>query len=270
MIRVDRNRLENGKPIKPPKQWFRKAKEKTGEAIKQGPDHTISDLYRDTRIKAALEKLFHDKCAYCESRFSPGDWDVDHYRPKGRVAERPDHPGYYWLAYKWENLYPSCKSCNQKRKDHPRFDEPGELPSKGKLDQFPVENEEQRAMVPGDNLDLEHPLLVDPCNSEPGKHFAYDIQGQIHPKEPNDRAASETIRICHLQRRRLRDDRARTILRVSKVIETIHLAKESGNRKIEQELNDILSGFLASSSIFAGAARAVNENPNAFCINRGM
>jgi hypothetical protein len=50
-------------------------------------------------MKQHLFELFDNKCAYCESRVlhvSPGE--VEHYRPKGRVTEDPDHPGYYWLA----------------------------------------------------------------------------------------------------------------------------------------------------------------------------
>lgn len=264
MIKVGRYRSENRTVIKPSKAWFKKADKKTDNAIEEGPAHQVTDLYRDTQVKMALEKLFHDKCAYCESRLISGDWDVEHYRPKGRVAERPDHPGYYWLAYKWENLYPSCTFCNQKRKDYPRFDDTRILPAQGKLDQFPIENEVYRAIKPGDDLPQERPLLLDPCNDEPEKHFTYDIHGQIHPVEPGDRFAEETIRICHLRRRRLRDDRARTIIRVCKLLQTIQVAHDTNNKKIEKELNQLLDYFTAPFSVYAGAARAVKQDPEAF------
>ena len=264
MIWVERCRVENGRVIKPSKSWFQRAEKKTSQAIEEGPAHKVTGLYKDTRVKIALEKLFHDKCAYCESRLISGDWDVEHYRPKGRVAECDDHPGYYWLAYKWENLYPSCTFCNQRRKDYPRFDDTRILPSQGKLDQFPIENEANRAMKPEDKLSQERPLLLDPCKDDPEKHFTYDIHGQIHPAESNDGFAEETIRICHLRRRRLRDDRARTILRVCKLIRTIQVARDSNNKEIEKELNLLLDDFTAPFSVYAGAARAVKRDPEAF------
>lgn len=264
MIKVHRYRLENGEVIKPSKEWFKKAEEKTGKAVEEKSAHQVTDLYRDIQVKIALEKLFYDKCAYCESVVTTGDWDVEHYRPKGRTAERPDHPGYYWLAYEWENLYPSCKFCNQRRKDYPRFDDHRMLPAQGKLDQFPIENEDHRAMKPGDDLSKERPFLLDPCNHEPEKHLTYDIHGQIHPLEASDRTAEETIRICHLRRRRLRDERARTILRVCKLMQTIQEAREANNEEIERQLNLLLEHFTASFSVYAGAARAVKRAPGSF------
>jgi len=264
MIRVDRYRTSKGKVIKPSDSWFELAGNKTETAIEEGEAHNVTNLYKDTQVKMALEKLFHDKCAYCETKLVAGDWDVEHYRPKGRVAERPDHPGYYWLAYTWENLYPSCTFCNQRRKDQPRYDDPRTLPAEGKLDQFSIEDEAHRAMKPGDDLSKERPLLLDPCGDEPENHLTYDIHGQVHPVSPDDRLAVETIRICHLRRRRLRDDRARTIIRVCKLIRTIRLAREVESSEVEQELISLLDDFTAPSSIYAGAARAVKKNPQAF------
>ena len=71
----------------------------------------------------ALMRLFHEKCAFCESRVSadtPGI--LDHFRPKwatrglGREYA-PDH--YWWLAFAWNNLYLTCPNCNKQR--GPRF-----------------------------------------------------------------------------------------------------------------------------------------------------
>ena len=139
MIRVERNQVdEAGQPIRPNDDWFTTAAEKTVEAEAEQGDHEVTDHYKDVQIKIALEKLFNFKCAYCERDLSP-PWDVEHFRPKGRVAERREHPGYYWLAYEWTNLYPSCQNCNQRRKDQPVWGNadltPG--PAAGKLDQFP-------------------------------------------------------------------------------------------------------------------------------------
>ena len=265
MIKVDRYRVENGKVIKPAESWFRRAKKQTAKAETEGETHKVTALYKDEQVKMVLEKLFVDKCAYCETHLVAGDWDVEHYRPRGRVAERPDHPGYYWLAYKWENLYPSCTFCNQRRKDQPRYNDPRMMPAAGKLDSFPIKNEIHRAMKPGDDLSMESPLLLDPCNDEPEMHLTYDIHGQVQPLRPDDDMALETIRICHLRRRRLRDNRARNIIRVCKLIRTIQLARDTGDGEVEQQLTQLLEEeFTASSSEYAGAARAVERDPEAF------
>ena len=66
--------------------------------------------YRHPDVRERLLDLFHQKCAYCESRIGPENlFDVEHHRPKlgalnldGKVA--PDH--YWWLASEWTNLFP--------------------------------------------------------------------------------------------------------------------------------------------------------------------
>src|SRR5688572_8642628 len=53
--------------------------------------------YKGADVKSALETLFHGKCAYCETRYSASaPVDIEHYRPKGAVAEDPAHGGYWW------------------------------------------------------------------------------------------------------------------------------------------------------------------------------
>lgn len=100
MIFIERHRSdEDGVLIAPTSEWFEIARSDRDAAIDEGPAHEVRTSYKHESVRRALEKLFHDKCAYCESSTLAGaDWDVEHYRPKGRVAERPDHPGYYWLA----------------------------------------------------------------------------------------------------------------------------------------------------------------------------
>ena len=272
MIHVDRNRTEDGNAIKPSDDWFAKAAELkllAIQTIQEGDKPKVTAHYKHRQVKMTLEKLFHDKCAYCESSpAATGPWDVEHYRPKGRVAERrKDHPGYYWLAYKWENLFPACQFCNQSRKDAPRYDDPQELPAQGKLDQFPVEDENNRAMSHDADLTLETPLLLNPCLDNPERHLTYDVQGQIHPIDENDRHATETIRICHLRRRRLRDDRARIVIRVRKVMKNLRLAQEKRNELAESMMEDMIMMCVAPDALYSGAARAVHRDPDAFNVD---
>ena len=115
MIRVERDQNDAaGNPILPLGTWIARANTKTQDAIDDGPTHQVTDLYKEDNLRAALEKLFHNKCAYCESHGLAGfPWDVEHYRPKGRVAEDTTHPGYYWLAYTWTNCIRRASSATK-------------------------------------------------------------------------------------------------------------------------------------------------------------
>jgi len=65
----------------------------------------------------ALRKVSARKCWYCEARQDRSDMPVDHFRPKNRVAECPEHPGYHWLAFDWRNYRYACTYCNSHRRD---------------------------------------------------------------------------------------------------------------------------------------------------------
>jgi uncharacterized protein (TIGR02646 family) len=121
-----------------------------------------SGLYGAKSVKNALRKVQHDKCAFCESRFTSTSYgDVEHYRPKaGYVQHDGDdlsRPGYYWLAYEWANLFFSCQICNQ------RF----------KRNLFPLKDPARRARSHQDSLDGEEPLLIDPGRDDPQLHLGF-------------------------------------------------------------------------------------------------
>ncbi len=80
-----------------------------------------SDLYAHAGIKTKLKQLQHDKCCFCESKLSHITYgDVEHFRPKAAYkqneADYYAYPGYFWLAYDWDNLFLSCQKCNQRHK----------------------------------------------------------------------------------------------------------------------------------------------------------
>ncbi|MCP4213646.1 MAG: hypothetical protein GY765_03270 [bacterium] len=267
MIKVPRYREKDGKPIQPSSGWCKRARIKTKAAEKEGKKHKVTELYRDSRVKMALEELFYFKCAYCETTISVAAyWDVEHFRPKGRVAGRPDHPGYYWLAYKWTNLYPSCVFCNRNLKDQSLYDDPQGLPAKGKGDQFPLENEAHRAMGHEDDIAEEKPLLFDPCNDDPEKYLAYNEKGEILPYN-GDRRALETISICHLGRRRLCNDRARVLHLVRKIVSGLQEAREANNQFAINTFTRLLESYKAPDAAYAGAVRAALRDPEYFFSN---
>jgi 5-methylcytosine-specific restriction endonuclease McrA len=122
-------------------------------------------LYK--RMKDELFHLYHSKCAYCESPLRLSSWDqLDHFRPKNKVLDEHNrmvwinragkpHTGYYWLAYEWTNLLPSCAVCNQR---------------KGAI--FPVLPGSVHAKQPGKESG-EKPIFIHPIRDDPADHLEY-------------------------------------------------------------------------------------------------
>lgn len=271
MIYIERESVdEHGRSIRPSADWFRDSYAATEGAIRERDAHEIDDnLYKHVQVKTALEKLFHDKCAYCEWKFTGGsDWDVEHFRPKGRVAERKDHPGYYWLAYTWSNLYPSCTHCNQKRKDKPRWADSTELPAAGKLDQFPLQDESTRVMSPdyNDHLPDEQRLLIDPCYDNPEEHLGFDPKGRIFSLDDNP-YGEVTIKVFNLRRRRLSDLRRETLVIAMEILKLVEKYEREGNEDVAQDFRSLLDPLQFASEEFAAVTRYVARNPEAFNIS---
>ena len=148
--------------------------------------------YKLASVKVALERLFGGKCAYCESVYdSTAPVDIEHYRPKGRVQEAPDHDGYWWLAADWDNLLPSCIDCNRRRRQptprsgvdlaemqsNPRST--ATVTSTGKKDAFPLADERTRARGERDDIAQERPLLLNPCVDRPEEVLDFTFHPDI-------------------------------------------------------------------------------------------
>jgi hypothetical protein len=157
--------------------------------------------------------VFHGKCAYCETRITGFPGDTEHFRPKGRVrdlnrqmnddsleivkivdddGDAMEHPGYFWLAYHWQNLLPSCEFCNT---------------AGGKGDIFPIDKshigvkrlteDEIRDLAekitqslkatdvyylqPKDLDRIEGRLLLHPYYDDPAEHIFFDMEGRANP-----------------------------------------------------------------------------------------
>jgi hypothetical protein len=202
-------------------QWQEKAAEATQGVIqawesskKLSSKDFKDDIWRELK-EWLLENVFHGKCAYCETHIhmSRQSGHAEHFRPKGGVnyeehgkkrlkkatvedegGQSIEHPGYFWLAYHWKNLLPSCEFCNS---------------GGGKKNQFPVQQRhvlvrhltQEKAnqlnekpyessklqdvyyLQPDDLDELEHPLLLHPYIDDPREHLCFGHAGIEAPRE---------------------------------------------------------------------------------------
>ncbi len=114
-----------------------------------------ASIYGDATVKKQLVLEQHGKCCYCEALFTDnGFGDVEHFRPKKGYQKHGKlgltYPGYYWLAYEWQNLLFSCEVCNR------RF----------KRNRFPLSEEPTRvvSLLSTNRLEDEELLLIDPLD----------------------------------------------------------------------------------------------------------
>jgi uncharacterized protein (TIGR02646 family) len=117
-----------------------------------------TEIYGHTAIKERLRISQHGKCAFCESNVSSvAHGDIEHFRPKkywvqnDRLGETG--PGYYWMAYDFNNLLFSCQICNQRNKKN----------------YFPIRRPEFRAVNHHHSFNLvkEKPFFINPSIENP-------------------------------------------------------------------------------------------------------
>jgi hypothetical protein len=182
-------------------EWRTRARAATQKAIQAYKDGKRPIKFKEgiwAELKWHLFELFHGKCAYCEGKtLAVAYGDVEHYRPKSKVDEDPDHPGYYWLAYDETNLLPSCGPCNQVR---------------AKMTHFPVMGNHARDPQ---TLSNEQPLLLNPYNRQidPFEHLEFGTMGDAQAR--NNSPYGEQSRICyHLNRPGLSEARRSALAHV--------------------------------------------------------
>jgi uncharacterized protein (TIGR02646 family) len=144
-------------------------------------------IYAHPTVRKALELRQHAKCCYCEAQPEKpyAHLHVEHWRPKAYSKQFRDaeelRPGYYWLAYDWDNLFLSCHFCNSS--------------NKGNI--FPLSNPDARARNHHADLAAERPLLLKPDGmQDPRDHIGFHEEVPIG-RTPEGRA---TIAILGLDR----------------------------------------------------------------------
>lgn len=106
---------------------------------------TGTDHYK--ALRGALLTMSQEKCAYCEQEAV--GFEIDHVRPKVRHAAH---------TFVWENLLPSCGTCNKIK---------GDLPE----------------------TELGQPAVLDPSGEDPGAHIKWEQNGWGGPRSQLSGAA---------------------------------------------------------------------------------
>jgi uncharacterized protein (TIGR02646 family) len=121
-------------------------------------------IYASKAVRAALDDCQHGKCCYCETRIQEpyADKHVEHWRPKLSSRQSRNQtsiwPGYYWLAYSWDNLLLSCAFCNRDNK----------------RDRFPLKNPAARARNHRMRIEDEVPAILKPDGGiDPFDHIKF-------------------------------------------------------------------------------------------------
>lgn len=255
--------------------------------------------YDDLDVKLQLKKDFNYKCAYCEKQIEKGYFEVEHYRPKGRV-EGCSHSGYWWLALSWDNLLPSCPPCNRAlrheivRKGMSR-DEAEALQARpprrsyGKAMQFPVSG--TRLANPSHDHAAEGPLIIDPTRTDPEPYLEWHFDTDLSTVEGRTigGAASPcgqtTVDCLALNRPDLVEGRTRVLDKLKhhriKILEDLEKdADEDGGAHVSialrtalRRVEDMKSGAEANQA-FAGMTRSfvrsLASELVAWAIARGM
>ncbi len=202
-------------------------------------------IYGDETVKEALIKAQHGKCCFCE-RKTGKDGDVEHFRPKAGCRQtstgRLLRPGYYWLAYDWDNLLLSCSACNQRHK----------------RSLFPLANPNQRACSHTDNAEQETPLFLHPAQHDPEQHIGF--RKEVPFAINGSRTGRATIKALGLDREILnevRRDRLNILLHLRQVVEQEErLSMDTEGRQLVNGAKALLAEAVTDTGEFAAMARA--------------
>ncbi|HEY6328509.1 MAG TPA: hypothetical protein VI756_04160 [Blastocatellia bacterium] len=205
-------------------------------------------IYGHESVKEALIAAQHDKCCFCESKITHISYgDVEHFRPKaGHCQDAGDdlrRPGYYWLAYSWENLFLSCQLCNQRYKKNV----------------FPLIDPRSRALSHNHDLTLEQPLFIDPGNEDPEQFISFREEIPF-PIDDNTRGQA-AIEHLGLKRPKLAEVRYDHYQKLKMVYELLLLVEDAPEyAETIRDAKSILAEAVEPSAEFAAMARSAIGN----------
>jgi uncharacterized protein (TIGR02646 family) len=138
--------------------------------------HLAREKYRHAEVKEVLVRLFHGKCAYCESKVTHVEYGhIEHYRPKSCFPE---------FTFEWGNLLLACGICNG---------------AEHKGDHFPEV--------------ADRGPLINPCEDDPSQHlhFHFDVGAGLASVYGRTARGRTTTKLLGLNRPDLRAFRSRCL-----------------------------------------------------------
>jgi len=202
-------------------------------------------VYGHPTVREALAAAQHGKCCYCEVAIEHPYMlrHVEHWRPKGAVKQGPgepvQYPGYYWLAYEWDNLLLSCGVCN----------------SGYKSIVFPLADDNGRARNHHEDVGVEDPQLLKPDRDDPEPHIEW-IDDQPRGRSEIGWKTIETVGL-------VREDDVKRSREYNELRKAHHrLLKCSGNehialvREIANECRQRLEQSVLPTSQYSAMAKA--------------
>jgi len=265
--------------------WKKKADSATADAIKiwenKGQnlpgDGYRSDIWGELK-QWLLENYFHKRCAYCQVSLERHDSDAEHFRPKGRVRvqnkdgllaqvkvkikvgrKTDTHPGYFWLAYTWQNLVPCCSECNGGKSDQfPVNASHCAEPQKDRAKDADVEMTPYRSvrhkghyyLLPEELDKRENAMLLNPMFDNPRSCIRFQPKGFV---KALDARGSETVKVCRLDTDGLRGRRQNQQENLNR-----KFCMASGDATSPEEKLDkcrrVLASYLAGNEDFSEAA----------------
>lgn len=186
-----------------------------GQAAPTSGNDVQKSIYAHDDVKDALNDLQHGICCYCETHYKatcPGD--VEHFRPKrGYQQDKDDdlhQPGYYWLAYKWENLLYACEECNRRYKHN----------------YFPLKDPTKRFNPAIKDISQEEPLLINPFEEQhPENHLTFVGTAIKALSDMGD----ASITYYGLDRKELDEPRQETLNDINTCVDLVAIARAMGS-----------------------------------------
>jgi len=191
------------------------------------PDNERKKLmnnYNHKEIKQVLFSCSHNKCSYCETIPYESYLEVDHWAPKKLYPE---------LSLEWDNLLPSCRKCNNYKRDYDSIKEP----------------------------------IINPCKIDPEPYFVYEhLAIKPAPNAPDPSLALKTIQVCNLNRRSLAEARAKLLIDLNDFEQNLNNSiddlnefttlRKKMNRIFKlQEALEIIENFTKAEKNYSGLSR---------------
>lgn len=208
-----------------------------------------------SNLRNGLWAVGNAKCWYSEASLQEVEGQVEHYRPKKRVAG-VQNTGYWWRAFDWRNLRLAHPTVNRRVTDYLT----GKLAGKGGY--FPLRNEDRRASNGAEEVH-EEPVLLDPTVFTDTLLICFSPEsGAPRPRVRKDdnewlhRRASESIEYYHLDEalwNARRQDLMAEVQAVCDELEMIALQEPRDEVAYNKTIDELVEKYLNPFAEFSSA-----------------